>query len=464
MISETNDISEDVDAPAARNHDGEEIAGARQEGAPVFGALPAELVFTERAAAALRTYLAANGLGHYRVFFASDDVYDVEQHLDALGEVAAWEAPAPMVAGGETIHCVTHRDSKVGEMWESGILRLSRAEVVIGRWYWVHREYYSYAASLWLCAAPSAEHYAKLRSALIRHRRTAGGAVWQVVRGYASGDDPRPPRDASAADELLLTPALRKRLESEVINFFDDSVAQLYRAMKVPYRRGVLLHGPPGNGKTSIIRYVGAKLLSVPAMLLRPAQDFDTDNLEDIVRRWKDQAPAILAIEDLDWLLEKVNVSTFLNLLDGVDTREVGGGLMLIATTNNPEKLDPAVNNRPGRFDVVIEVDRPNRAVRLALFRRKLADLPAATLDKLADATDRLSFAHLLEVLRLSGFAAIAEGREARSEADLLRAAGTVRRASDEASRGFPQKFDVPLGLGHLHRRSDGNGDDTGQT
>jgi SpoVK/Ycf46/Vps4 family AAA+-type ATPase len=67
-----------------------------------------------------------------------------------------------------------------------------------------------------------------------------------------------------------------------------------------------------------------------------------------VIRRWTRQAPAILIIEDLNWLLEQVNVSTFLNLLDGIDSR-AGNGLLIIATTNHPNELDPAINNRPGR-------------------------------------------------------------------------------------------------------------------
>ena len=72
--------------------------------------------------------------------------------------------------------------------------------------------------------------------------------------------------------------------------------------------------------------------------------------------------PAVLVIEDLDWLLEHTNVSTFLNLIDGVesDGGRAAGGLLLIATTNHPDKLDPAVNNRPGRFDVVVEIPPPD--------------------------------------------------------------------------------------------------------
>ena len=182
-------------------------------------------------------------------------------------------------------------------------------------------------------------------------------------------------------------------------------------------------------------------------MILRPGGNFGTDQFESVIRRWRRQAPAMLVIEDLNWLLDQVNVSTFLNALDGIDTAGPSGGLLLIATTNYPEDLDPAINNRPGRFDVVIEVPSPDGVLRLAFLRRHLPAMAAATLERVAKETDRLSFAHLQEILRLSGLNAIHAGRTTRSDADLLDAATTVRATYEQAIRGFPQKPEMPFGL-----------------
>ena len=78
--------------------------------------------------------------------------------------------------------------------------------------------------------------------------------------------------------------------------------------------------------------------------------------------------------------------------------------------------------------------------------------MEGATLEKLAAETDGLSFAHILEVLRLSGFAAIADGRTTRTEADLLGACETVKRCNEDARRGFPPKLDVPFGIQHRRK------------
>ena len=228
------------------------------------------------------------------------------------------------------------------------------------------------AVGHWLIAPRRRSTISACTAQLESCRHDGGAAVWQVVRGSAECDGERTPRDRRAGEDLLLADSVKSRIETEVIRFFDAEVAELYREMNVPYRRGVLLHGPPGNGKTSTIRHIGASLPQIPAMILRPAANFDSDDLQQVLDRWRRQAPAILVIEDLNWLLNEVNVSTFLNLLDGIDSN-VTGGLLLIATTNHPHKLDPAVNNRPGRFDVVIEVPCPGPRLRAEFFRRKWA-------------------------------------------------------------------------------------------
>lgn len=422
------------------------------------GPLPASLVLNQRCAGAVRAYLNANGLRHYRVFCAGDgdedDLADVDAYLDRLDEpAAAWQMPPPLVAGGERVGVIAEEaGADAGGLRESGILRLARHEVVLARWYWVHVEDGGTMRSLLLSAAPSAAAFARFRAQLSHLRRTGSRASWQIVRGYAYADLPKVPRVAPA--DLLLDDDVRRRVDGEIVRFFTPEVERLYASLNVPYRRGVLLHGPPGNGKTSLIRHVGARLPHVPAMLLRPSASFDADKLEQALRRWMLQAPAILVIEDLNWLLEQVNISTFLNQLDGADA-SVTGGLLLIATTNHPEVLDPAINNRPGRFDVALEIPCPRRDLRLALLRQKLAaQIDDAIIERVAGETDGLSFAHLQEVLRLSGLTAIHAGRNARCDADVLEAVRTVRRAHEEAIRGFPSRRpEIPFGLLPLRER-----------
>ena len=412
-------------------------------------ALPPGFVLTRQAVAALREYLEERGLGDYRIFHcAHHELWDIDEHLIGLGETGRWLERGLADDGVEPLTLLSHDDNSA-RFCPGGFLHLVRHEAVLARWNWIDS---SAPLQLWLCAVPTAEHYQVLKNALQERRRAGGQAVWQVIR-----DNPfraeRLPRQHPRDDDLLLSEEVRRRIEMDVVGFLSDDVAALYRGMGVPHRRGVLLHGPPGNGKTSTIRYIGAVLRHVPAMILRPAANVDSNNLENVLQYWRRHAPAILTLEDLDWLLTRVNVSTFLNLLDGVETT-LGGGLLLIATTNHPDKLDPAINNRPGRFDVVIEVPSPDASLRLQFLQRKLAQSDSQLLDRLVDSTDGLSFAHLQEIVRLSGLLAIRAGRTSRCDQDLLEAVEMVRRAYDDAMRGFSFRPEVPFGLAGLRARS----------
>ena len=143
----------------------------------------------------------------------------------------------------------------------------------------------------------------------------------------------------------------------------------------------------------------------------------------------------------------------FLNLLDGIDA-SVTGGLLLIATTNHPEQLDPAINNRPGRFDVVIEVAlaRPRAAAGVP------AQSPAG--DRGGD-DGKGRGADRRPVVRASAGdpAPLRPERDPRrpraahGDEDLIGATATVREAYDDAVRGFPPKPELPFGLLHLRKR-----------
>jgi hypothetical protein len=417
--------------------------------APIDAAAPPpphELTFTARIISQMRAHLAACGLHDYQIFYGDDEMEDIDVYLHAVDPDARW---APLEAADPLITRLESRSKSRPQ--PSGWLHLRASEVMLGRWTWVNTTDAA-IKRLTLCAAPTPQHYQRLRSLMQKQRRSRGMAMWQIVCGERWRDEPPMPRGEPEDHPLVIPAAVRQRIEVDLIGFFGETVADMYRRLNVPYRRGVLLHGPPGNGKTSLIRFVGASLPHIPAMILRPVGSFEDAQLQHVIRRWSEQAPCILVIEDLNWMLESVDVSLFLNLLDGIDA-PCEGGLLLIATTNDPEALDPAINNRPGRFDVAIEVPSPNDAARRSFFETRLGGIDAALLERLVVASDGLSFAHLLEILRCAGLSAISAGRPDRSAEDLLEAAKRVKETSDTARRGFPTATpEIPFGLQHLRR------------
>jgi ATP-dependent 26S proteasome regulatory subunit len=120
---------------------------------------------------------------------------------------------------------------------------------------------------------------------------------------------------------------------------------------------------------------------------------------------------------------------------------------MLIASTNHPEKLDCALSNRPGRFDVVIELPAPDEKQRREYLRQKLLEIDAAAIDAAAATTQGISFAHLEEIVRLSGMIALGQGREFRVASDLAEAVNHVRGAFSAARNGYAKMPEVPFGI-----------------
>jgi chaperone BCS1 len=158
----------------------------------------------------------------------------------------------------------------------------------------------------------------------------------------------------------------------------------------VPYRRGYLLHGPPGNGKTTLVLAAAGEMNLSVAVLSLSNRLLSDDALRTLV----DSLPpaTVLLIEDVDCVFKTeratndqtgVTLSGLLNALDGVSSRE---GRILFLTTNHPERLDPALV-RPGRVDRKIELGNATRgqARRLYGWFYQGCGLPDARLDELAE-------------------------------------------------------------------------------
>lgn len=163
-----------------------------------------------------------------------------------------------------------------------------------------------------------------------------------------------------------------------------------YTERGVPYRRGYLLHGPPGNGKTTLVLAAAGELNLSVAVLSLSNRLLSDDALRTLV----DALPpaTILLIEDVDCVFKTerttsdqtgVTLSGLLNALDGVSSRE---GRILFLTTNHPERLDAALV-RPGRVDKKIELGNAtqSQARRLYGWFYQGCGLTDARIDELAD-------------------------------------------------------------------------------
>jgi hypothetical protein len=209
-------------------------------------------------------------------------------------------------------------------------------------------------------------------------------------------------------DTLILRGRLKEEIREDIHRFF--AAQATYEEYGIPWKRGILLVGPPGNGKTLTVKAL-VNSVSVPCLYVknfRAHHGVDEISIRAVFDRARRMAPCILVLEDLDAQLTPQNRSFFLNELDGF---ALNRGILTLATTNHPERLDPAILDRPSRFDrkYPFEVpELPERLAYLALWNAALK--PALRLSEegigvIADQTEGFSFAYLKE-LGLSGMMA----------------------------------------------------------
>lgn len=221
-----------------------------------------------------------------------------------------------------------------------------------------------------------------------RHRRPLG---W-------THDDLGPPRPANKkpTEDLILSPEASNAVDEAR---FWKSSADWYQARRIPWKRGWLLFGRPGTGKTSLARAI-AQELDLPVFVIDLAS-MSNPELRSAWRRIADNSPCIVLIEDMDGTFhgrknvavegkqrEGVTFDCLLNCIDGVESND---GVLLIVTTNDISKIDPAigipengVSTRPGRIDRVIEMPNPTRDGLHRVAKRILDENPELW-DELAD-------------------------------------------------------------------------------
>ncbi len=202
-------------------------------------------------------------------------------------------------------------------------------------------------------------------------------------------------------DNLILQGDLKQDIHDDLRQFFASRA--IYEEYGIPWKRGILFVGPPGNGKThavkAIINAMDQACLYVKSF--RTEYNTDEDNIRQVFDRARKSAPCILVLEDLDSLLTPQNRSFFLNELDGFAANI---GIVALATTNHPERLDPAILDRPSRFDRKYPFNLPQLAERNAYIAMWNVSLKPALqltpegIERLSELTDGFSFAYLKEL------------------------------------------------------------------
>ena len=228
---------------------------------------------------------------------------------------------------------------------------------------------------------------------------------------------------------------------TEIVNYLHDP--SKYREIGATMPKGVLLVGPPGTGKTMLAKAVAGEA-DVPFFSISGSEFVEmfvgmgASKVRDLFRQAKEKAPCIVFIDEIDAIGQKRSGGTYggndereqtLNqLLTEMDGFEGNSGVIILAATNRPESLDPALT-RPGRFDRRVPVELPDLNGREAILKvhaKKVKLTDDVNFKTIARMASGASGAELANIINEAALRAVREGRKAANEADLEESIETV--------------------------------------
>ena len=219
----------------------------------------------------------------------------------------------------------------------------------------------------------------------------------------------------------------------EIVDYLHDPAK--YRDIGASMPKGVLLVGPPGTGKTMLAKAVAGEA-NVPFFSMSGSEFVEmfvgmgASKVRDLFRQAKEKAPCIVFIDEIDAIGQKRNSGNFggndereqtLNqLLTEMDGFEGNSGVIILAATNRPESLDPALT-RPGRFDRRVPVELPDLKGREAILKVHAAEVKTEDnidYSVIARMAAGASGAELANIVNEAALRAVRDGRSAASQAD----------------------------------------------
>ena len=220
----------------------------------------------------------------------------------------------------------------------------------------------------------------------------------------------------------------------EVVNYLHDP--SKYESIGAKMPKGILLVGPPGTGKTMLAKAVAGES-NVPFFSISGSEFVEmfvgmgASNVRDLFKQAKEKAPCIVFIDEIDAIGQKRSggqyggnderEQTLNQLLTEMDGFEGNTGVIILAATNRPESLDPALT-RPGRFDRRVPVELPDLKGREEILRvhaKKVALAPGIDFTTVARMASGASGAELANIVNEAALRAVRAGRKSVTQSDL---------------------------------------------
>lgn len=204
-------------------------------------------------------------------------------------------------------------------------------------------------------------------------------------------------------DSIIIKTDDRQVLDRNLTRFIES--VPLFKDKGLRASRGIMLTGPPGTGKTLTCKVL---MNQIDATVIYVARDSvsEVGQITQLYKMARRLAPAVVILEDIDTLgglsredMDHPILGEFLNCLAGVEEND---GVVTLATTNHPEKLDWALTDRPGRFDVRLDFGYPDEEHREAILSKYLSPFKTGKvkLNRLANETEKFSGAYLQEIIQ----------------------------------------------------------------
>lgn len=217
-------------------------------------------------------------------------------------------------------------------------------------------------------------------------------------------------------DFVELPTSCYKDIKNDVSNFWKNE--SLYKKMKFIYKKGILVHGAPGNGKGAIINQVIKNALENDALVLKFDEPDDYKTFIPIIRAVEPDRFILVIIEKMDFMFDKYGPFALMDLLDSLHkTNKV----LYIASATYVDKLLEILYNKPNRFDKKYEIKYPDKESRKTYIDSRIKDFKiknkSINTNKWADDTDGFSLSFLKELIT----SVIINGEEYKKSLDSLK-------------------------------------------
>jgi AAA+ superfamily predicted ATPase len=224
------------------------------------------------------------------------------------------------------------------------------------------------------------------------YRKLPAGAYVCSLNQY--GEPQLLAKDLQVDDLIDFANSLPAQILAEIENFW--SLGDKFQRYGYLHRRGYLLYGPQGAGKSSVVHQVVHRIIKAGHVAVFSEHPGVLTRTMELFRKIEPDRPLVCMFEDIDAVIEVHGDSELLQWLDG--SHQINK-VINIATTNYPERLDRRIVSRPRRFDRIIKIEAPVAAIRDTYLARKLPELEPPERARWVALTEGLSFAALAELV-----------------------------------------------------------------